>query len=274
MLNIAQIACNLSINYAEVAGTPILPFRIVLDTNLSILNPAPGQNQRFCYRITGIGLDNNDFRDLSHLVFGICNQIPASQITNISVVIDGEEQEVEFGQGGNVELRTELSPDPPTGCPGLKFDFGLDKVEGEMLICYELTVTYPIGPNLVCLFGGRVTRTGLSICGPVCNGDNNNCESTVYQRATVCVPVSVRPFVRTGPTVTHCCGEPIITPIDEPCDGVPNRACAFIITQRICVEVPVFFGANTRAGAPFVECGEVSNEDICTNCNGNGDEVL
>jgi hypothetical protein len=263
---INQTDCNLSINYTNVPGTPILPFIITLDTTLSILDPAPGQNQRFCYRVIGVGQDNNTFADLSHIVFGICDEIPASQIVNITVVIDGEPQNVVFGPDGNVELFPPNNPDPPTGCPGLKYDFGLDKVDGEMLVCFELTTPYPIGPNPVCLFGGGVTRNGLSVCGPVCDAFNQ-CESTAYQRATVCAPVNVSPFAMTGTPITRCCGDPIITPGTTICNGTPSGSCTFTITQTICVEVPVNFGANTVVGVPFVQCGEATEENICANCD-------
>lgn len=269
-IQITQIQCNTFIDYSTVPGTPILPFQIQLDPVLSRLNPLPGQNQRFCYQVSGVGLNNSTYRDLSHLVFGICDEIPAAQITNISVTIDGIPQTIDFGSGGNVELRNPI-PDPPTGCLGLKFDFGLDKVDGEMLICYELTQTYPIGPNNVCLFASGVTRTGLAICGPVCNGVDNDCIKTVYQEASVCVPVAVRPFAIPGPTVTRCCGNPIIRDVSFRCGGSLNGTCTFRITQDICIEVPILFGANADVGVPFVTCGEVSNEDICTGCGENGD---
>ena len=65
----------------------------------------------------------------------------SEEIVHITVSINGVEQEVVFGEGGNVELRTADSPDPPTGCHGLKFDFPLDKVYGTMRICFEFTVS-------------------------------------------------------------------------------------------------------------------------------------
>lgn len=174
-----ELPCATRIDYT---GQPVepppstfsLPFVIELDLESSILDPGVGENQRFCYRKTGVGEDNSKFRDLGHEVFHICEEITEDQIKNIQVFIDGEEQEVIFGNGGNVELRTPDKPDPPTGCPGLKFDFGLSKVAGApgstMFICFELTQKYPVGPIEVCEFGGDKTARGLTICGPVCEG--------------------------------------------------------------------------------------------------------
>lgn len=263
---LAQLPCNIEIDYSEIIGERILPFVIELDLIDSVLEPGPGENQRFCYNVTGVGNDTSLYADLSHLVLGICNEIPENQIENITVSIDGVEQQVEFGSGGNVELRTTLSPDSPTGCPGLKFDFGLDKVDGEMTFCFELTVPRDIGPNVVCLFGGGVTVNQLSICGPVCGPLEQTCRAIGYQAASLCVPVTVTPFAIAGDPIVSCCGSPIVTPGTGPCGGTINGSCVFTISQNICVSVPVEFGANTEVGDLVVQCGIASAEDICTDC--------
>ncbi len=109
-------------------------------------------------------------------------------ILDVTVVIDGKSQNVIWGE--NVELKTIQHPDPPTGCTGLKFDFPLDKVDGEMQVCFSLVRPYAVGPVNLCLFGGGQTASGLTICGPSC-GSTESCESTFYQKETVCVPVTV-----------------------------------------------------------------------------------
>ncbi|MGI6732498.1 MAG: hypothetical protein ACOX5F_11515 [Anaerovoracaceae bacterium] len=240
-----------------------------MDTEASNLFPDPGENQRFCYHITGVGEDSSEFADLSHFVLGICPEIEASQIENITVVIDGVSQEVEFGEDGNVELRNPPTPpDPPTGCPGLKFDFGLDKVDGVMDVCFELTTPLNLGPNTVCLFGGNVTENQLAICGPICEPlPPRECIATVFQPARICVPVTVTPFVRELPTTTFCCGDPVVTPGATTCPGEVNGSCTFTITQDICVRVPIEFGANTTVGDTFVTCGAVSDLNICEGCS-------
>jgi len=260
---ILQTPCNLEIDYSQVITDPILPFVIELDLTTSILEPAPGQNQRFCYNITGVGQNTSTFADLSHLVFGVCDQIALSQITNVTVVINNVEQTVILGD--NVDIMPPSHPDPPTGCPGLKFDFGLNKVTGVMNLCFELTTTYPVGPIPVCLFGGGTPATGLSICGPICS-TNQTCQATGYQELSVCVPVAVTPFVTVGTTTTYCCGDPIVTVLSTPCSGNINGSCVFKIFQQLCIAVPVEFGATAAVGSPHVECGEVSSEDICTDC--------
>lgn len=262
-------ACHLEIDYSAVPGNRVLPFQLSLDLNDSVLDPPAGENQRFCYDVTAVGEDASRFADLSHLVLGLCGEIPAEEIVNITVAINGAAQEVVFGEGGNVELRTAEKPDPPTGCPGLKFDFPLDKVSGTMRVCFELTTAREVAGIDVCLFGGNTTAEGLTICGPGCERLDRGCPVVGYQRSTVCVPVTVTPFARVGTPVTSCCGGSVVTPGDAcpPSGGV----CRFTISQEICVAVPVEFGARAVAGTPSVQCGEASSQNLCAGCTPAGE---
>lgn len=257
-----EISCNLEIDYSKVEGEPILPFVITLDIDKSVLYPSTGENQRFCYTVTGVGEDSREFKDLSHIVFGICSDITYDELTNVTVYIGEEKQEVTVGEGGNVEI---LTPDPPTGCNGLKFDFGLDKVSGVMYICYELTKTYNIGANTVCLFGGNATRSGLAICGPICGGDEPPvpCDVCAYTTATLCVPVTVKPYAQTGTPITYCVGETIIHQGENVCGGVKDGCCKFTVTKTVKVKVPILFGADTSVDSVYVTCGEVDGNCSC-----------
>ena len=257
-------ACNRKIDYSTVQGTRILPFQISLNLIDSVLDPSVGENQRFCYDIAAVGEDISLYADLSHLVLGICDEIPTEEIVNITVDINGVAQEVVFGEGGNVELRTADRPDPPTGCTGLKFDFPLNKVNGTMRICFELTAPHEVAGIDVCLFGGNTTAKGLKICGPICDKQSGGCPVVGYQRSTVCVPVTVTPYANAGTPTTSCCGEPIVTGGDVCQRG--GGVCRFTIKQEVCVAVPVEFGARAVTGTPTVQCGEVSNRDICAEC--------
>lgn len=257
-------ACNLEVDYSTFPGNRILPFQITLNLTDSVLAPAAGQNQRFCYDVVAVGKDSHIYADLSHLVLGICDKIPAEEIVNITVTINGVAKDVVFGKDGNVELRSTDKPDPPTQCPGLKFNFALDKVYGVMELCFELTTPREVAPINVCLFGGSVTAEGLTLCGPGCEPQEGGCPVVGYQRSTVCVPVTVTPFAHVGTPVVSCCGAPVVTAGDVcPRSG---GICHFTITQEVCVAVPVEFGARAVAGTPSVQCGEVSSKDICENC--------
>lgn len=256
-----ELFCNIEINYAETPGS-VLPFTVALDLAGSNLTPGPGSNQRFCYTVTGVGSDDPELKDLSHWILGICSEISEEKIIedSIIVVIDGEPQEVIFGE--NVLF---TDPDPTTGCTGLKFEFPVNKQGGLMDVCFELVDVYPVGPNPVCLKGGdEGIATGLSICGPVCE-DLGLCETVTYQTANVCVPVTVTPVAIPGPTRTICCGGPIVTPGARECPA-GAQSCFFTVTQRICVEIPIEFGARTDLGRPRVACESATGEG-CTDCN-------
>jgi len=73
----------------------------------------------------------------------------------------------------------------------------------------------------------------------------------------------VRPFANVGDTKVRCCGEPIYSA--DQCRGVPHGECNFNILQRICVEVPIEFGAETETGEMLVACG-ITGPNACGNC--------
>ena len=245
--------CSNQVDYSTVSGDRILPFLFTLDAEDSILYPKAGEYQKFCYNISGVGEDTSSYADLSHFLLGICSEITQEDIVEITVTIDGEPQEVVWGE--NVEIKTKENPDIPTGCVGLKFDFPLNKVNGVMEVCISLRTPLSIGPVNICLFGGETTATGLAICGPACGGEEG-CESVFYQKETVCVPVRVTPFARPGTAKTTCCGEPVINMGGE-CAG-RQTYCSFTVTQSLCVEIPISFGAVIETGTATVQCGDVT----------------
>lgn len=246
--------CPGSADFSQVTGEVILPFLFTLDTDNSILDPEEGQNQRFCYVVEGVGNDTSEYADLSHFVLGICSEIEAEEITNISVVIDGESQEIDFGEGGNVELRTEDSPDPTTQCPGLKFEFELSKAGGLMNVCFELTSPYPVGDNPLCLKGTTVVAKGLSICGPACSEEG--CLVQGNQRLSACLPVTVTPTADIEETTVQCCGLAVLS--TDPCADHTEESCTFYVIQPLCVGVSVSFNAQAEKGEIKVRCDGVS----------------
>ncbi|MBS6194928.1 MAG: hypothetical protein KH828_05040 [Clostridiales bacterium] len=247
------MTCSDMIDYSTVSGERILPFQFTLNTEKSVLEPQEGEHQIFCYDVEGVGEDRPQFADLSHFLLGICKDITREDILSVTVKIDGKEQEVVWGE--NVEIKTEEKPDPPTGCAGLKIDFGLDKVDGEMEVCITMASPFAVGPVVVCVFGGNVTATGLAICGPVC-GEEPGCDKVFFQRTNVCVPVTVKPFATPGEANVRCCGRPVVASRDT-CPGT-NESCKFTVTQELCIEIPITFGADVMTGDARVQCGEVS----------------
>lgn len=250
-----RLTCSETADFSQVEGNRILPFLFTLDLDDSVLFPGPGEKQKFCYEIEGVGEDTSRFADLSHFLFGICENITEEDFAEITVVVNGEPKQVIFGE--NVEIKTPDHPDNPTGCIGLKFDFPLDKVDGEMHVCFTLNRTFTVGSMNVCVFGGNTTATGLTICGPVC-GEVQPCDRTFFQIETVCVPVTVTPFAEPGEATATCCGNPIVS-ADNPCMG-NRKSCTFTIRQKLCIEIPIRFGAAVETGDAVVQCGDVSEE--------------
>lgn len=250
---ITKSTCDSKIDYSTIQGDRILPFEFSLNMEESILYPSEGEYQKFCYDIKGVGQDTSKYADLSHFLLGICGTITKDDIIDITVVKNGEPQTVVWGD--NVEIKTADKPDNPTGCIGLKFDFPLKKLSGVMQVCISLRIPYSIGPVNVCLYGGGTTATGLAICGPACGG-TKPCESVFYQKESICVPVKVTPYAKPGKAKATCCGEPVVK-TGEQCSG-SQTYCSFIITQNLCIEIPIAFGADIETGKTVVQCGTVS----------------
>ena len=89
--------------------------------------------------------------------------------------------------------------------------------------------------------------------------ETQTCPAVGYQSASICVPVKVTPFAQTGATMTKCCGDPVVTPGLEVCNGIKNGSCFFTITQDICMAIPVEFGAVATVGDTFVSCNGASS---------------
>lgn len=96
---------------------------------------------------------------------------------------------------------------------------------------------------------------------------DKTCPAVGYQKVNVSVPVTVIPFAHTGTTKIKCCGHPIVVSGDAHCAGEKNGKCTFVVSQTICVEVPVEFGAKTAVGDTFVDCLNASAYDICEHCD-------
>ncbi|MBP1761510.1 MAG: hypothetical protein H6Q64_1052 [Firmicutes bacterium] len=90
-----------------------------------------------------------------------------------------------------------------------------------------------------------------------CKDPANTCSKFAYQKANVTVPVMVKPFVQVGPANSFCCNTPTIDNFQFKPHG-DKQICCFTISQEICVEIPVQFGAQVCSGEPWIDCHEVS----------------
>lgn len=96
-------------------------------------------------------------------------------------------------------------------------------------------------------------------CEEICDKDKDcmiTCEKTVHQKTKVALPISVEPFVIPGKVKARCCGTPKIT---SEC----KDHCSYVVTQEICIEIPLKFGVCTEIKKSFVECEEPYIEESC-----------
>jgi hypothetical protein len=93
----------------------------------------------------------------------------------------------------------------------------------------------------------------MTINPSVQNDEEQSCQSTFYQKETVCVPVHVTPYATPGKATAVCCNKPLVTEGDVCTGGATS--CSFTITQELCISVPVSFGADIETGDAVVECG-------------------
>lgn len=81
-----------------------------------------------------------------------------------------------------------------------------------------------------------------------------SCERIVHQKTKITLPLSIEPFAVTGKIKTKCNGNPIVT-INPCCDS--KNTCNYLITQEICIELPIKFGAFTEVENTRVDCGSL-----------------
>jgi len=88
---------------------------------------------------------------------------------------------------------------------------------------------------------------------------DKKCETVASLPMRVSAPVTVAPYIRQLPATISCCGEPTLTPISS-CRG---GRCSFVITQNLCIEIPIEIGATSKIGNPRTQCFGPSSEDVC-----------
>lgn len=280
-------------DYSQVTGGKILPFQVEFDTLRSVLNPDEGSYQKFSYTVTAKG-GNSNAENLTGFILGIDQKITADQLKNMSVIINGKNQDINFGtSGSNVRF---ANADASNGCSGLRFDFGLNRNNGTMQISFELETPYGVDLIPVCLAGSSGVKTGLSIGGPLSlpetdentdqdekdgnekdmDQDKNdqdkkdedeknpdNCfnvlagEKFDYRVIDFSVPVSIKPYAITHEPELKCLGD---VKIDKG-SKFSEKNCEefdFTITQKVSIKTPVEFGIK----ATFEElCVEECEDD-------------
>lgn len=84
------------------------------------------------------------------------------------------------------------------------------------------------------------------------------CRSNFFQKEKICVPVKITPHATPGEATVTCCGKPVVMNGNH-CKG-DQSYCMFTVTQALCIEIPIAFGALVETGIAVVECGMAGTE--------------
>lgn len=95
------------------------------------------------------------------------------------------------------------------------------------------------------------------------------CPTTVNETVCVQCQVTITPQIDVGEILSFCAGTPVI----GPCSGTPQEFCSFVVSQSICVQVPLTFHANATAQPAGLVCGtpgigQCGTTATCTNTVG------
>ena len=89
-------------------------------------------------------------------------------------------------------------------------------------------------------------------CAECCGADAGTaCTGVAAQLVDVSLPIKIKPSAVVGEIDTECCGEPVVTIRQSTCCG---KGCHIIITQSICITIPVEFSADAEEGEISAVC--------------------
>ncbi|MEG0330703.1 MAG: hypothetical protein RSC10_09510 [Longicatena sp.] len=83
--------------------------------------------------------------------------------------------------------------------------------------------------------------------------EETTCTSTSSQFASVKIPIHLQPYAIVKEITTQCCDEPILSIQTR---NEPSCTCGYelLITQNICIHIPIEFGAACDIGDIQSEC--------------------
>lgn len=85
---------------------------------------------------------------------------------------------------------------------------------------------------------------------------DDDCKTLIEKFLTICLPVTTTPSVKLGKIKTECCGNPIVSPrkFDKCCEEMKEGCCKFTIIQKMKIEIPIDFDADTKLDDLMVDC--------------------
>lgn len=94
--------------------------------------------------------------------------------------------------------------------------------------------------------------------GRQCSG----CDKTVVQCVDVDAPVILTPTATIGTVVVSCQGTPCVTCTTDP----SGTSCSVVMTQQVCVSIPVRFGVALTSEEPTISCAGSGSTDGGCGC--------
>lgn len=86
-----------------------------------------------------------------------------------------------------------------------------------------------------------------------CPEKGDSCVGIGVQYAEVSLPVKLSPEAIVGSIKTECCGEPRIF-VSQNCHGKNGSGCRLIITQSLCIKIPLEYKTTAEAGESTINC--------------------
>ena len=81
----------------------------------------------------------------------------------------------------------------------------------------------------------------------------NGCPSNAFEEVNVTVPITVRAYADIGNVDLKCMGSAVITRNCDDPPGVPHAVSKFTVRQKMRVDIPIVFGAETDVGEGYIE---------------------
>ena len=78
----------------------------------------------------------------------------------------------------------------------------------------------------------------------------DDCVKLGHQHADVSVPIQLSPKATIGDIVLECCGEPEVKCHEDKHKDV----CEVIVTQKVCIKIPIRYQINACAGESIIKC--------------------
>lgn len=83
-----------------------------------------------------------------------------------------------------------------------------------------------------------------------CDDHRDGCSTVNYQYANISIPIEVRPKTTTGGITIECCDEPCV----ECCSNECGNGLDIVITQKVCIKIPIKYQIESCVGAESICC--------------------